>query len=177
MKRAFLLLLCSVATTFTLAQNAPTVKEAKSACGPFNVNFHVDRGGHRHPLATAITGRAQVYIVEYWLPPGVLSWGFNPTIRVGMDGKWMGADQGNSYMFFTVAAGQHHLCVSTQSKITQPHEVVLYGFNAKPDQVYFFRVRMPDIGKTTGLLLDPLNIDEAQLLVAEYPHATSTANK
>ncbi len=79
--------------------------------------------------------------------------------------------------FFTVESGEHHLCVSTQSKVHQPHDVALYGFNAKPDQRYFFRVRMPRIGNTTALLLDPLNIDEAQLLLARYPHASSTVKK
>jgi hypothetical protein len=165
-------------TPFIVAKNATAVKQAESACGSFHVNFHVDRSRSQHPLATPIAGKAQVYIIEDWIPPGIPNlFNISPTIRVGLDGKWMGADQANSYLFFTVESGEHHLCVSTQSKFHQPHDVALYRFNAKPDQQYFFRVRMPRVENTTALLLDPLNIDEAQLLLALYPHALATASR
>ena len=163
---------------FATAQNAPTVQQAESACGSFHVNFHVDKSGSQHPLATPIAGKAQVYIIEDWIPPGVSNlFNISPTIRVGLDGKWVGADQENSYLFFIVEPGEHHLCVSTQSKFHQPHDVALYGFNAKPERRYFFRVRMPRIGNTTALLLEQLNFDEANLLIAAYPNVTSTAHK
>ncbi|HVC90630.1 MAG TPA: hypothetical protein VND66_08410 [Acidobacteriaceae bacterium] len=178
MKCACVLFVCLLLPWIATAQNAPTVRQAESACGSLHVNFHVDRSGSQHPLATPIAGKAQVYIIEDWIPPGISNlFNISPTIRVGLDGKWMGADQENSYLFFAVESGEHHLCVSTQSKVHQPHDVALYGFNAKPDQRYFFRVRMPRIGNTTALLLDPLNIDEAQLLLARYPHASSTVKK
>lgn len=178
MKWMWSLLICLVVTPFAAAQDAPTVTQAEFACGSFHVNFLVDRSGSQHPLATPIAGKAQIYIIEDWIPPGISNlFNISPTIRVGLDGKWVGADQENSYLFFTVEPGEHHLCVSTQSKFHQPHDVALYGFDAMPDRRYFFRVRMPRIENTTALLLDPLNADEAQLLLARYPHATSTVKK
>ena len=37
-----------------------------------------------------------------------------PTTRMGIDGRWVGATHGNSYLFMTVDPGEHHLCASWQ---------------------------------------------------------------
>jgi len=170
---------CLVLVPFAAAQNAPTVAKAESACGSFDVKFDVKTSPDQHPLAQAEAGKAQVYLIEDWVPLGVSAGPGKPIIRVGMDGQWMGADRGDSYLFFTVDPGEHHLCVNWQPGfLAPPHSTTfLYAFDAKPDQTYFFRARMPDLPNGLGILLAPLNIDEAQLLLAQYPHVTSTEKK
>jgi hypothetical protein len=37
--------------------------------------------------------------------------------EVGMDGAWVGANQGSSYFFFAAAPGEHHLCIHGQSRL------------------------------------------------------------
>src|ERR1019366_9119074 len=32
--------------------------------------------------------------------------------KVGLDGAWVGANQGSSYFFFATTSGEHHLCVT-----------------------------------------------------------------
>ncbi len=170
---------CLVLAPFAAAQNAPTVKQAESACGPFDVKFDVKTSGAQHPLAPASVGKAQVYLIEDWVPLGVTAGPGKPIIRLGMDGRWMGADQGDSYLFFTVDPGEHHLCVNWQPGfLAPPHSTTsLYAFEAKPNQTYFFRARMPDLPNGLGILLGPINIDEARLLLAQYPHAMSQKKK
>ncbi|MGB8477477.1 MAG: hypothetical protein WCE63_01375 [Acidobacteriaceae bacterium] len=169
---------CLVLAPFAAAQNAPSVKQAESACGSFKVKFDVKTDASRHPLAPAEAGKAQVYVIEDWdwRDRGRIN---RPTVRVGMDGKWMGADQGDSYQFFSADPGQHHLCVSWQQGMGSSNNLIaVYGLEAKPDQTYYLRANIAR-GESVlhALTLEPLNIDEAHLLLARYPHANSTVKK
>ena len=38
-----------------------------------------------------------------------------PTMRVGVDGNWVGANNGKSYFFFQVDPGEHNVCAEWQS--------------------------------------------------------------
>ncbi|MHB1743621.1 MAG: hypothetical protein ACYCRE_02490 [Acidobacteriaceae bacterium] len=177
MKRAILCLLCALSTTAVVAQVAPTVKQAESACGSLKTKFHVKTGPAQHPLAPAEAGKAQIYVIEDWdsLDTGRVN---RPAIRVGLDGKWVGATQGDSYIFFFADPGEHHLCVNWQTDFGSSREVAVYGFEAKPDQTYYFRASLPrGEGIVFSLTFGPINIDEAQLLLAQYPHATSREMK
>jgi hypothetical protein len=179
MKRIFLVPVCVLSAAFiATAQNASSVKQAESACGPFDVAFKVKTSASQHPLASPNASVAQVYVIEDWDPSdtGRLN---RPTIRVGMDGKWVGADQGDSYVFFPATSGEHHLCVNWKAGLGSANNLVsVYGFNAKPDQTYYFRASMPrELGTSFALILDPLNTDEARLLLARYPNAKSSIKK
>ena len=171
-------LICLVVAPFAVAQNAPTVAKAESACGSFHVKFDVKTEAHQHPLPAAEAGEAQIYVIEDWdwRDRGRIN---RPTVRVGMDGKWMGATQGDSYIFFPADPGQHHLCVSWQQGMGSANNLIaVYGLEVKPDQTYHFRATMArGEGLSHALNLEPLNIDEALLLLARYPHASSTVKK
>lgn len=177
-----LLFLALVSVSVTVAaENAPTEKQAVSACGDSHATFKVTRNPKDHPLAPAVTGKAQVYIIEEFEKP----WNEigNPTIRVGMDGSWIGANQGGSYLFSQVDPGEHHLCVNWQSKLKQLNKLIaLTDFKAKPGQAYYFRSRflmtyVLNDGPFYTLDLEPINSDEAMLLLARYPHSVSTLEK
>jgi len=170
------LFVCLVVAPFAVAQNAPTVKQAESACGSFDVKFNVKTDAKQHPLAPAETGKAQIYVIEDWDWVDTGRSG-RPTIRVGIDGKWMGATQGDSYTFFSADPGEHHLCVNWQTSFRSSRSVAVYGFEAKPNQAYYFRARFTNLAIEPGMVLEPLNLDEAQLLLARYPHANSTVKK
>lgn len=169
---------CLVVSPFAAAQSAPTVKHAESACGSFDVKFDVKTDAKQHPLAPAEAGKAQIYVIEDWdwRDRGRIN---RPTVRVGMDGKWLGAGQGDSYVFFPADPGQHHLCVSWQQGMGSSNNLIaVYGLDAKADQTYYLRANIAR-GESVihALTLEPLNIDEAQLLLARYPHANSTTKK
>jgi hypothetical protein len=63
-------------------------------------------------------------------------------VRVGLDGKWVGATRGTSYLSFAVEPGEHHLCVDLHSEFLEPRRLVsLYGFTAQARKTYYFRAR------------------------------------
>lgn len=98
---AFLFL---ASTAFAQAQPAAT------SCGPAEVKFDTKMNQATHSLAQSEPGKGLVYVIEVLQrPPGELG---TPTIRVGLDGAWIGANRGTSYLSFSVEPGEHHLCTN-----------------------------------------------------------------
>jgi hypothetical protein len=87
--------------------------------------------------------------------------------------------RGDSYEFFSADPERHHLCVSWKQGRGQTNNMIaVYGFDAESDQTYYFRATMArGDSLSQAIILEPLNIDEAQLLLASYPHAHSTVKK
>jgi hypothetical protein len=170
--------LCFLVAASAAAQNTPTVQQAEAACGSFSQGFRVDTSGDHHDLAPAQPGKAQVYVIEDWDPldSGRVN---RPTVRIAHDGHWMGAIQGDSWLSFPADPGPLHLCVNWKSGPRAVQNLLaLYGFQAKPDQTYYFRATFRRIGGIDfALTLALLNPDEARLLLAQYPRAQWSVKK
>ena len=69
--------------------------------------FNVKTTDLRHPLGQAEEAKALVYFFVDYVNA--------PTMRVGVDGHWVGANDGKSYFFFPVAPGEHNICAEWQS--------------------------------------------------------------
>jgi len=96
---AVLLLSC-----YALGQNKTAVTAAEAACGPHDVNFEVKADASQHPTPTPENGTALVYVVQ---EDGI-------TGRLGVDGKWVGANRGRTYFFVPIDPGEHHLCATAR---------------------------------------------------------------
>ena len=83
------------------------------ACGDDSVKFDVKTEKGQPAPAPPPAGKAQIVFIQNFEKPSN-TW-MSPTIRVGMDGAWVGANQSNSYFTLTVDPGVHHLCVSWQA--------------------------------------------------------------
>jgi hypothetical protein len=124
-------------------------------------------------------GKSLVYVVEVF-DKAVGQFG-RPTVRVGVDGKWIGADKGNSYLSFSVDPGEHHVCTNWQSSWKRlSKEAAFTSFTADPGKTYYFRAHIIEHGGSTGasnfsLELEPLNGDEGQYLVASSAQSISSA--
>lgn len=162
---------------YIAAQNTAADSPVDTACGPSATRFQVkkDQGQPQMPVLEA--GSARVYVIED-LTTGVWN---DPLIRIGMDGQWVKAEQGNSWSTFTVPAGVHHLCADWQPGPVHTGGRALYGFSAEAGNAYYFRVRFPAVavGQTNdyGILLEPVNSDEAKYLLSQYPQAMATEKK
>ncbi len=88
-----------------LAQNGAAATDPLSACGPTDVKFDV-KPDQPQPLPEMPSGKALVYVIG---DVGQSPYGWI-TIRVGLDGSWIGANHGNSNFSFSVLPGEHHLC-------------------------------------------------------------------
>lgn len=168
------ILLLSAAPAFSQSP----AHEAQGACGPADVRFDAQTSAGK-PLPPQ-PGKALVYVDEVFKKvPGELG---NPTIRVGLDGNWVGAVRANSFTAFYVDPGDHHLCTNWQSHFKRlSREASFAGFTAEADKIYYFRTRITyqTVGTATTMLLDlePINSDEGQYLVASSPVSTSHPQK
>jgi len=173
MKSALTIVLVLAASAF--AQNTTPV-HTQTACGPLNAKFDA-QGVAGQPAAQLQPGKALVYVAEEFRKvPNELG---NPTLRVGIDGAWLGATRANSYLAFAVEPGEHHLCTSWQSRWPSLSKLAAFAaFTAEAGKVYYFRERITystNGGDATAmnLDLDPVNPDEGQFLVASYKPSTS----
>ena len=162
-----------------------SVAAAQSACGPSDVQFRIKTNSNEHQLAPNETDRALVYVIEEQKFRT-----FNDvTARVGLDGAWMGANRGNSYLSFSVEAGEHHLCTDWISDwLPNGRLVSLSNFTAEPGEVYYFRARTTGGPSAIGdgklqaaagasIDLELVNSDEGKLLVASSVLSVSHPKK
>jgi hypothetical protein len=158
-----------VFSTSAFAQDQSPLAAAEAACGPKEVKFDAHTATSQ-PLAQPEAGKGLVYVVEEFDKlPGQIA---RPTLRVGVDGKWAGADTGNSYISFSVDPGEHHLCTNWQSRLKQLSNLAAFtSFTADSGKTYFFRARITEHqgsigGSTFSLDFESLNGDEGKYLVA-----------
>jgi hypothetical protein len=159
-----------------VAQEMAATTDPLSACGPANVKFDVKPDQSEAPSGPP-SGKALVYVIED--KGQVACLGGCPTIRIGLDGSWIGANQGNTHFSFSVLPGEHHLCSNWQSSLKRFSSLhSLANFTAKAGQVYYFRTRLLDADKSFIYLdLDPVNSDEGRYLVAASSLVSSQPKK
>lgn len=169
-----LTLACSLVTQ---GQDLRQTPAAKTACGLPDAQFKTEwvPGTAARPNPR----EALVYLVEVADPVAATCLGRCGALsRVGLDGSWLGATQGNSYLTTMVNPGAHHLCANIESHAkTLSHLVALYGFEAEAGRTYFFRISTSvgtAEGGTFGFSLMPMNEDEGRMLTAAYPYSKST---
>src|SRR6266567_368841 len=183
-KRNFILFATSMFVVTVLlalsafAQETQDPRASQGACGPKEVRFDALTTSGNPP--TLEPGKALVFVSEVFKKvPG--EWG-NPTIRIGLDGAWMGATRANSYIAFSVDPGEHHLCTNWQSHVKRlSREAAFTGFTAEAGKTYYFRARIgyETVGAATTMTLDldPVNADEGKYLIASNPPSTSHPQK
>ena len=156
---------------------ASAVPSLTAACGDEKAAFSVDRG----PIgdkAAAPADQARVYIVEIY---NLRDKGrFNrPTVRQGLDGAWLGATQGFTYLSAEVAPGPHHLCSRWQSHFgALSNQVSLNNFEAEAGKQYYFRASIVIPGGADGtgepsIDLQPISEDEGRFLISEAAQSVS----
>ncbi len=171
MRKMFVLSACLLVASCAAAQNVQAIRnkaiqKAEAACGDPSVKFHVLWGQYPFVLPPIAAGMARVYVIQPGVPFS------NPIGRIGLDGKWIGATRGGSYIVLSVAVGQHHLCSLLQSgRAVIPS---LAKLTAVAGGTYYFLSPM-----FVGLsgFLQPVDPDEAKLLIAKGTPAVSTRIK
>jgi len=111
MKTALALILFAVSAW---SQDQSAIGAAQAACGPKNVKFSAKQDATKHPTPEPDAHKALVYVVQEL---GEFKCGGCALTRLGLDGTWVGANQGTSYFFFWTESGEHHLCLNWQSRL------------------------------------------------------------
>ena len=169
---AFVLLVPMLAA----AQVTKATDPIKAACGPANSKFKVNTNSAAGTSAL-VAGKANVYIVEVQERVGFCPFGCGITVKAGMDGSWIGATSGNSFLMVPVDPGEHHLCAAWQSKLSGVRRhLQLIGFTAEAGKAYYFRTHITPGTTETILKMDfqAINADEGELLVDSSPKSISS---
>jgi hypothetical protein len=149
----------------------------RAACGAEKASFKVELDGTQHTPAAPEPGKAQVYILR---DDGVLGGpddiGY-PTIKIGMDGTWVGANEGNSWFVFSVEPGEHGMCASVQSGLDIGHILEFAHFTAEAGKTYYFRTRFTITKRQAYLNFDPADSDQGKYMIAAFPLSTWRAKK
>jgi len=153
------------------AQVPPAASTA--ACGPENVYFKVKLDESQHTLARPEPGKARVYFFHDAGTSHTLGY---PTVKLAIDGAWVGANHGNSYFSVSVEPGDHHVCVTLQSSVVD-QRMELAHFTAEAEKVYYYRTRLVMSRSVELLELDPIDSDQAKYLIASFPLSVSNPKK
>jgi hypothetical protein len=138
-----------------------------AACGPMDTVFNAKLNKSQHTLAQPEAGKARIYFIHD------VSY---PTVKLGMDGAWVGANHGNSYYSVSVEPGEHHLCVALQSSVLD-QRVELAHLTAEAGKVYFYRTRLILSRYMELLELEPIDSDQGKYLITSFPLSVSTPKK
>lgn len=178
MKAALVLLLLGVVSA--CAQEPSSIAAAEAACGPKEVQFEAQPASTQilttQPPTQPEAGKSLVYVVEVF--ERAVNQFSRPTLRVGLDGKWVGAAKGDSYLSFSVDPGEHHLCTRWQSHWKRFSDKAAFAsLTADSGKIYYFRARILEGENNFALDFEPVNEDEGKYLVASSAVSVSQPKK
>jgi hypothetical protein len=159
----------------TLPTFATTLPDA---CGDDKVKFNVSHEkGQPAPVAPA-GDKAQIVFVEE-MDKNAPCLGCSVTTRIGVDGAWVGANQGNSYFAVPLTPGEHHVCTDWQSAFgSLKAKIGLTSFTAEAGKTYYYKIKvtMKQLSQNTmdrELELVPMTEDEGKYGVKAFPLSKS----
>jgi len=154
-----------------LAQDPPPAPSMRGGCGPSEAYFDVKTDRKQHPVAPTDSGKALVYIFED-IERG-------PTMRVGLDGAWVGANKGKSYFFFSVDPGEHQVCTNWQSGIfkeTSKRIGSAMTLKAEAGKTYYLRTQVYERSEQDrNVKLEPVEAPEGRFLISASSFSTFRA--
>ena len=163
----------AVFASSVLAQEPAPTASTRGGCGSSEAQFDVKTDKKQHPVAPADVGRAVVYVFED-IERG-------PTMRIGVDGAWIGANKGKSYFFFSVDPGDHQVCTNWQSgtfKETAKRIGSAMTLKAEAGKVYYLRTQVYERSeKDHNVKLEPVETAEGQFLVSASAFSTYRPKK
>lgn len=159
-------ILCSALPA--MAQDDAAAARTTAGCGLSGDMFDVKTTDAHHPVGRPEDGKALVYFFVDFVS--------SPTMRVGVDGNWVGADQDKSYFFFQVAPGEHNICTEWQSgtfKKSSERIGEAMHLTAEAGRVYYLRLNFG----YQRMHLELADDAEGHFLIGSSLYATSTLKR
>ncbi|MGC1783901.1 MAG: hypothetical protein WA708_15365 [Acidobacteriaceae bacterium] len=143
------------------------------SCGDDKIQFDVKTEKGQPGLAAPATGKAQIVFIEN--ENQMIGPFMHATVRYGVDGAWVGANNGSSIFALTVDPGVHHLCANWQSDLKRfGKNAEATSFTADPDKVYCFAASVTVESKdVVNFGFSQMNEDEGQYQVKGSKKSTS----
>jgi hypothetical protein len=171
LSRLFSLIALAVLLASTSASQERKGDRIGDSCGPDDIHFEAHASKHQSDTM-ADSGKVRLYVIQIIRTPFYMP--ESPTIRVGVDGRWIGATRGNSYVSASLDAGEHHLCVQWQSSLkSRSGKRAFASFNGQPGALYF---RSLFIKRGHILKLERVDPNEGRGLLLSSPASISRHN-
>ena len=157
------------------SQDPASTAAIAPGCGSIESAFEA-RSERQHPLASPRTGKAIVYLFQddqdFESRP-------RPTVDWGIDGRWVGVTQEDSYFYDYVDPGDHHVCTLWRAGMVGGRLSESIPFTAEAGAAYYFRLAnvFSRAERLNGTRLTPLDDDEAQALLAKSRHSDLQTRK
>jgi Protein of unknown function (DUF2846) len=160
-----------------LAQDQAAAARVQAGCGGDDTQFDVKTNKSQHPQGQIPEGKALVYVFEAEKTDAEAFKIGAVTIRVGLDGQWVGANHGNTYFYFPVEPGDHSICGNWQSSIGKlAKQASAASFSAEPGQTYYFQVRVDERSHDNpAIWMEPVDPAEAKILISSASLSTFKA--
>ena len=104
-----------------------------------------------------------------------------PTMRVGLDGSWIGANKGKSYFSFSVDPGDHQVCTNWQSgtfKETSKRIGAAMTLKAEAGKTYYLRTQVYERSEQDhNVKLELVEPAEGQFLISASALSTFRPKK
>jgi Protein of unknown function (DUF2846) len=157
----------------SLAQDQAAAARTAAGCGPSQTQFDVKLDDTLHIPAQPEEGKAVVYVFEDDFT--------GPTMRIGVDGTWVGATNGKSFIYFTLAPGEHSVCTEWQSNVFKKTSERVGGaksLTVEAGKVYYLRMTFEEVTKASGRIkLDLTDNAEGQFLLSSSALSNSHPKK
>jgi hypothetical protein len=145
-------------------------------CGADNPSFATRKDPADPAAAQPHPEQALVYVIEQMPSAPFIS----TKVRVGIDGKWVGVTEPQTYMTFLLEPGVHHLCTHYQGQLALGEEggTILHRLNLEAGKIYYILYRglfIKDSGEVA--FLDQVDADEGRMLLQMSDHVTSNPKK
>jgi len=178
MKNVFALLVFELLALPGLARGQAAAARAAAGCGPKQVQFDVTTDKKQHTVGQAEAGKTLVYVFEDETRDPNQRLG-NVTIRIGVDGQWVGANHGKSYFFFPVDPGEHAVCANWQASFKMYSKLAsAASFTAEAGKAYYFRTSVEErTNYPPAVRIEAVDPAEGQLLVAGSALSSSHPKK
>ncbi|MGB6961310.1 MAG: DUF2846 domain-containing protein [Candidatus Acidiferrum sp.] len=161
--------ICAFLLTFFIAAWPVRAQDqAAAGCGPSQVLFDVKTDDTKHPEGQSENGKALVYFFVDYITA--------PTMRVGVDGSWVGANEGKSYFYFTVEPGEHNVCTEWQSSTFKKSSERIgeaLHLTVETGKTYYLRLNF----SYQRMNLELTDIAEAHFLMGSSLYSTSKLKK
>jgi hypothetical protein len=143
--RNFLVVSLTLGAALLAVSAAAKADPLPAACGADTTHFKASHS----KIAPSLTPPADQALVVLIQKEAGEDFASDPISRLALDGTWVGAVKGASYIAIPVSAGSHKLCVSRQSSLDdEKAEVATAPLIARAGVVYYFEFTLnrEDIG-------------------------------
>jgi hypothetical protein len=145
----------------------PSDSRAAAGCGPAKVQFLIKTEKTPRVSAQPEPGKALIYVFSEYVSDPQYQPGGHITIRVGMDGNWMGASYQSSFLVFNIEPGAHRFCSDVQSIFASKNLNTTTTLNAEANKIYYYRLALVNNSvQAIHMVLCPLDEADGLLMLS-----------